>query len=65
VWGKYTSANQEHFSARWEPCSEGEGVWIKQLHGWVRPRQAVTPFPLPAIPPQAWNGTLLYPDRPA
>lgn len=59
VWGKYTSANQEHFAACWEPCGEGEGVWIKQLQGWVRPREALAPFPLPAIPPEAWQGGVL------
>jgi hypothetical protein len=63
VWGKYTSANQEHFAAQWEPCPEGEGVWIKQLRSAVRPRHAVAPLPLPLIPATAWRGPLLFPDR--
>lgn len=63
IWGKYTSANQEHFAAQWEPCDEGQGVWIKQLHGWVKPRHAVAAFPRPSIPATAWNGNVVYPDR--
>jgi hypothetical protein len=63
VWGKYTSANQEHFAALWEPCPEGEGVWIKQLRSAVRPRLPLTTVPLPAIPATAWRGSLLFPDR--
>lgn len=63
VWGKYTSANQEHFAASWEPCQEGEGIWIKQLHGWVRPRRPLERLPLRAIPASAWQGTVLFADR--
>ena len=63
VWGKYTSANQEHFQAQWEPCSEGEGIWIKQLKGWVRPRRPVVPFAPPTLAKEAWKGNRLFPDR--
>lgn len=63
VWGKYTSANQEHFAAQWEACPEGEGVWIKQLRGWVRPRQPVQRFDLPQLPEEAWSGPVLMADR--
>lgn len=63
VWGKYTSANQEHFAAHWEPCPEDQGVWIKQLRSAVRPRRPLTPVMLPAIPITAWSGSLLFPDR--
>lgn len=64
VWGKYTSANQEHFAARWQPCTEAEGgVWIKQLQGWVRPRRAVERFDLPQLPAGAWSGAVLLADR--
>jgi hypothetical protein len=63
VWGKYTSANQAHFAAQWETCPPGEGVFIKQLHGHVRPRRPVTTLALTPIPAEAWKGSLLYPDR--
>ena len=65
VWGKYTSANQEHFAAQWEPCDAAEGVWIKQLHGWVKPRRPVVRFWLQRPPEQAWSGSVLFPDRTA
>ena len=63
VWGKYTSANEEHFWSQWESCPEGEGIWIKQVHGWVRPRVPVEPFPLPALPQATWQGGVLFADR--
>ena len=63
IWGKYTSANQEHFAAQWEPTDQEEGVWIKQLHGRVRPRRPVLPVPRPVIAASAWRGNRLYPDR--
>jgi len=65
IWGKYTSANQEHFARQWETCPDDEGVFIKQLHGHVRSRLPVIPFPLPALPPDAWLASRLYPDRAA
>jgi hypothetical protein len=65
VWGKYTSANQSHFAAQWETCPPGEGVFIKQLHGHVRPRLPVTTLALTPIPATAWVGSVLYPDRTA
>ncbi|MFM7268628.1 MAG: glycosyltransferase family 2 protein [Cyanobium sp.] len=65
VWGKYTSANQEHFTASWEPCGEAEGIWIKQLRGWVKPRGPVTRVPRPVIPAQAWRGNVLLADEAA
>lgn len=63
VWGKYTSANQAHFAAQWEPCPVGEGVWIKQLRSPVRPRRPLRAEPLPPIDPAAWCGGVLHPDR--
>jgi hypothetical protein len=63
IWGKYTSANQQHFSAQWQPCAEDQGVWIKQLDGWVRPRHEIIVFPRPSIPAKAWRGNVFYPDR--
>lgn len=65
VWGKYTSANQAHFAAQWQSCPADEGVFIKQLHGNVRPRHPVTCLALEPIPAGAWVGSLLYPDRQA
>ena len=65
IWGKYTSANQEHFARQWEPCPADEGVFIKQLHGHVRARQPVSRCPVPVLPAEAWRGSCLYPDRPA
>lgn len=65
VWGKYTSANQAHFAAQWETCPPGDGVFIKQLHGHVRPRRPVTALALTPIPAEAWVGSVLYPDRTA
>ena len=63
VWGKYTSANQAHFAAQWESCPPEDGVYIKQLHGHVRPRRPVTTTALASIPAAAWQGSRLYPDR--
>jgi len=40
-------------------------VFIKQLHGHVRPRRPVTPLVLAPIPAEAWEGSVLYPDRSA
>ena len=50
IWGKYTSANQEHFAAQWEPCPREEGVYIKQLRHSVRPRRPLTSFAVPSLP---------------
>jgi hypothetical protein len=63
IWGKYTSANQEHFADQWEATDREDGIWIKQLHGRVRPRRPVVPVPRPTIPASAWSGNVLYPDR--
>ena len=63
VWGKYTSANQEHFASQWERCGPEEGVYIKQLHHHVRPRRAVHPFAVPPLPLPSCPGPALYPDR--
>lgn len=65
VWGKYTSANQAHFADQWERCPPGEGVFIKQLHGHVRPRRPVISQPLASIPAESWVGSVLHPDRTA
>jgi hypothetical protein len=62
-WGKYTSANQVHFADQWETCLPGDGVFIKQLHGHVRPRRPVAPLALAPIPAEAWAGSLLYAHR--
>lgn len=63
VWGKYTSANQEHFASQWEPCDASEGIWIKQLQGWVRPRRPLNRFAVPVQPASAWHGAVLFADR--
>jgi hypothetical protein len=65
IWGKYTSANQAHFAAQWEVCGPQDGVFIKQMQAYVRPRSPICPFAVPPIPLATWRGTRLYPDRPA
>ena len=62
-WGKYTSANQAHFADQWETCLPGDGVFIKQLNGHVRPRRPVAPLALAPIQGEAWAGSLLYSHR--
>ena len=65
IWGKYTSANQAHFAEQWERCDSDEGVFIKQLHGHVKPRGPVQTFALPMIRPADWVDTCFFPDRSA
>ncbi|WP_216901272.1 glycosyltransferase family 2 protein [Synechococcus sp. CCY 9618] len=61
VWGKYTSANQESFFSKWQPCPAPEGIYIRQLGGHVR---AMAPLPhLPVPAPQVSGAGILYPDR--
>jgi hypothetical protein len=61
VWGKYTSANQERFFRKWEPCPAPEGVYIRQLGQHVR---SLAPLPHLPVPPLNTSGPgVVYLDR--
>jgi len=50
VWGKYTSQNEEFFYSKWETCPAEEGIFIKQIPAYVKPKHPLRPIPLPGIP---------------
>lgn len=66
VWGKYTSQNEEFFYSKWETCPAKEGIFIKQIPAYVKPKHPLSPIPLPGIPSTvATDGNRIFPDRPA
>jgi len=66
VWGKYTSQNEEFFYSKWEICSPEEGIFIKQIPAYVKPKHPLSPIPLPSLPSTvATDGNRIFPDRPA
>lgn len=66
VWGKYTSQNEEFFYAKWERCPAEEGIFIKQIPAYVKPKHPLSAIGLPTIASTvAVEGNRIFPDRPA
>ena len=63
TWGKYTTANEECFYRRWVQSSDGEGIYIKQIRGFVKPVQPLSPISLASLKPLKIRQGLSFPDR--
>jgi hypothetical protein len=63
TWGKYTTANEECFYRLWARSSDGEGVYIKQIRGFVKPVQPLSPVSLSSLKPLQIRQGLSFPDR--
>jgi hypothetical protein len=63
TWGKYTTANEEYFYRLWAKSSDGEGVYIKQIRGFVKPVQPLSPVSLSSLKPLQIQQGLSFPDR--
>jgi len=63
TWGKYTTANEECFYRLWARSSDGEGVYIKQIRGFVKPVQPLSPVSLSSLKPLQIQQGLSFPDR--
>jgi hypothetical protein len=63
TWGKYTTANEECFYRLWAISSDGEGVYIKQIRGFVKPIKPLSPVSLSSLKPLQVQQGLSFPDR--
>jgi hypothetical protein len=63
TWGKYTTANEECFYRLWVRSSDGKGVYIKQIHDFVKPIKPISPVALSSLKPLQIRQGLSFPDR--
>jgi hypothetical protein len=63
TWGKYTSANEECFFRLWCRSSDGQGVYIKQIHDYVKPVHPLSIVSLSSLKPLQIRQGLSFPDR--
>ena len=63
TWGKYTTANEECFYRLWVRSADGEGVYIKQIHDFVKPVRPLSPASLSSLKPLLIRQGLSFPDR--
>jgi hypothetical protein len=63
TWGKYTSANEESFFRLWCRTSDHQGVYIKQIHDFVKPVKPLSIVSLTSLKPLKIRQGLSFPDR--
>jgi len=63
TWGKYTTANEERFYRIWVRSTEGQGVYIKQIHDFVKPARPLSYASLSSLKPLKFREGLSFPDR--